>query len=296
MDPIAQAWVELKFENLYLKARGESFQELFSTLLEKRYPGDFVRVRPWGNVGDKKNDGHLPSARTIFQCYAPNELTAADAIKKINADFMGALAHWPDDFDRWIFVHNSKAGLGPDVLKALLDLQTNHPGKLVQSWGYEELLREVLFLEEGQLTSFLGAAPTRQAIVDLGMEDLVPVLDQIARHSVKPEIDVRPVPPDKLTRNMLSMSVETLLLAGMVRTPLVRQYFSAKPGDRDRLAARFQAEYAALRVGTSSPDEIFHALQRLATGDRMATPAHQAASFAVLAFFFEECDIFERPE
>ena len=191
MDPIAQAWVELKFENLYLKARGESFQELFSTLLEKRYPGDFVRVRPWGNVGDKKNDGHLPSARTIFQCYAPNELTAADAIKKINADFMGALAHWPDDFDRWIFVHNSKAGLGPDVLKALLDLQTDHPGKLVQSWGYEELLREVLFLEEGQLTSFLGAAPTRQAIVDLGMEDLVPVLDQIARHSVKPEIDVR---------------------------------------------------------------------------------------------------------
>jgi len=37
-----------------------------------------------GNAGDRKNDGYLRSERTLFQVYAPNEISANDATAKIN--------------------------------------------------------------------------------------------------------------------------------------------------------------------------------------------------------------------
>lgn len=37
-------------------------------------------------------------------------------------------------------------------------------------------------------------------------------------------------------------------------------------------------------------------LQRFAGGDQVSMPTRQAAILACLAFFFEECDIFERPD
>jgi hypothetical protein len=57
VDQFTQAFYELKFRNAFLESRGEAFQDLFSSIMEKRYPGDFIRTRPWGNQGDRKNDG-----------------------------------------------------------------------------------------------------------------------------------------------------------------------------------------------------------------------------------------------
>lgn len=103
MDRVQQLSYEKDFRILFLEAKGDGFQHLFEKLMGKVHPNDFMACRPWGNVGDRKNDGYLPSARTLFQCYAPNELSAVDAIRKINEDFDGAKAHWEKYFDEWIF-------------------------------------------------------------------------------------------------------------------------------------------------------------------------------------------------
>ena len=75
------------FRIAFLETRGDSFQRLFETLMGKVYPADFIACRPWGKVGDEKNDGYLPSKRILFQVYAPNEMSAKEAISKINEDF-----------------------------------------------------------------------------------------------------------------------------------------------------------------------------------------------------------------
>ena len=85
--------------------------------MELRYSGDFVRVRPWGNVGDRKNDGYLRSRRMLFQAYAPLVTRLRTLITKINEDFAGALPYWKEHFDEWILVHNHKDGVPADVLK-----------------------------------------------------------------------------------------------------------------------------------------------------------------------------------
>lgn len=110
MDSLRRAYYEMAFENAYLKKGGNGFQDFFSEIMEKCHPSDFQRVRPWGNIGDRKNDGYLRSGRTLFQVYAPNEMSANEAIAKIQEDFNGALPYWQQYFDKWVFVHNSKNG------------------------------------------------------------------------------------------------------------------------------------------------------------------------------------------
>src|SRR5580704_1274230 len=96
----------MAFRLRFVESTGDSFQDLFSTIMEMRFPADFVRVRPWGNVGDRKNDGYLRSRRQLFQCYAPREMARAKCLNKISEDFAGALPHWRAHFDQWIFTHN----------------------------------------------------------------------------------------------------------------------------------------------------------------------------------------------
>ncbi|NOU33301.1 MAG: hypothetical protein HOO96_35845 [Polyangiaceae bacterium] len=262
--------------------------------MEKTWPGEFTRLLPWGKDGDRKNDGLLRTRRMLFQCYAPNELKAAAAVAKIKDDFAGALTHWRAHFDTWVFVHNSRQGLGPQIVTALRDLGQKHAPLTVEDWGYEELRQQTFALSEADLSSLFGPAPTRRKMISLGLEELAPVLDQIARLPPPLGLDLRPVPADKLQRNMLSPSVQTLLTAGMSRADLVRKFFRLKPNLQDQIAESFRARYAELRKD-HAPDAIFRELQRFAGGDSVLEPGAQEAVLAALAFFFEECDIFERP-
>lgn len=293
MDQVARAFYELKFETTFLKKKGNEFQDFFSTIMEKVHPADFIRVRPWGNVGDRKNDGYIKSERTLFQVYAPNEMKTAAAVSKIDEDFIEALPYWEAHFDRWVFVHNSASGLGPDVTKKLLELDDAHEPE-VTHWGQEELRRKVFELNPADLASLLGPAPTRKDILDLGLEGLAPVLDQVAAMPAPADPDLRPPPADKIARNMLTAHVETLLKAGMTRADLVKRYFRIQPSKQDEIAESFRHRYEAARSDGLAPDEVFTELQRHAGGDAVPNAARQSAVLAVLAFFFEECDIFER--
>jgi len=295
MDDLTRAFYELSFENSFLKKRGNAFQDFFSEIMEKRYPGDFVRVRPWGNVGDRKNDGYLRSERTLFQVYAPNEMKARETISKVQEDFNGALPYWKEYFDTWVFVHNSRDGLGPDVTKTLLDIDAINPQVQVGHWGYEELRQEVFTLGEADLASLLGPAPTMKNMLQLGFDSLQIVLSAIVRESPSPDQYIRPVPPNKLSANALSHHTATLLNAGMIRADLVGKFFNQwhDPTLGNEIAEAFKREYERLRSQNLLPDRIFQQLWRFAGGVERGAPDHEAAVLAVLAYLFEKCEIFE---
>lgn len=295
-DPISSAFHELSFKVAFLEKKANEFQDFFSSIMEKRYPADFIRVRPWGNIGDRKNDGYLRTKRMLFQSYAPNEMSASACVSKIDEDFNGALEHWKEFFDIWVFVHNSPSGIGPDVTAKLLALGAKHPQLTVVPWGFEELRQEAMALDGRELESLFGVAPSRNHLISLGLKDLLPVLDHIGRLPPVADPDLRPVPADKLARNLLSDSVATLLRAGMSRADLVRKYFRLQPTLQDQLAETFRAKYQFLRNEQYSPDDVFVALQKFAGGEPVPTASSQSAVLACLAFFFEECDIFERPD
>jgi hypothetical protein len=298
MDTVAYDWYNLKFRNAVLEKDGDEYQGFFSDIMEKCYPGDFQRIRPWGNVGDEKNDGYWRSNHTVFQVYAPNEMKAADAIAKIEEDFYGALEHWAEWMDSWVFVHNSRKGLGPGIEKKLLELDAAHSTVKICWWGPEELRKHAFALNEPELALLLGGfAPTGNHIINIRYEHVQEVLKNIAQQEPPLSQDIRPVPPDKLQHNRLSESVQQLLAVGMWKTDLVKNFFQDhfNPLYEAQIAAAFSQEYKKLRELEPEPDMIFQKLQHFTGGQDTGTPIYSAAVLAVLAYFFEQCDVFERP-
>lgn len=299
MDQIAYAYYALKFENDFLRSKGNAFQTLFENVMSKRYPKDFRPCSPWGKVGDMKNDGFLPSERILFQVYAPNELTAAEAKKKIEEDFNGALAHWGKDFDTWAFVYNGSALPAP-IQQVINELERNHTGRTIELWGWEAMRQKFNQLGIDAKRAMYGYAPTNEAKQNLRLADLEAVLEHIAQSDIPDEnLVVMVVPPEKIEANQLSHNVALLLKAGMEKADMVGKFFDGHPDPPygDRVATAFRNQYQELRNRDPRPDsnDMFGMLQQWAGWSGDSTPAQQMAILAVLAYFFEQCEIFEPP-
>ena len=294
---LTQAYYEQRFENFFLRAKGDEFQTFFERLMSLAYKADFMACRPWGNVGDRKNDGFLKSERRLFQVYAPNEMTAKEAIAKITGDFEGAKAHWGTHFDKWVFAHNATDGLPPHVLTLLLDFEKANPGITLEPWSLEELRLIFRKLTTDDLIPWLGAAPSDETKASLGFSDLRPVLETLGNRPAPSDAAVRDVPMGKIEANALSESIAILIKSGMSKAPLVEKFFAQWHDEAlgERIAEAFRNEYQRLRP-LHTPSEIFTEIRTWAGGRDRGTPEHEMAVLAVIAYYFERCDIYEVPK
>lgn len=294
---LQDAYYEQKFENLFLRAKGTTFQEFFEKLMGFAYKADFMACRPWGNRGDRKNDGFLKSERQLFQVYAPNEMKEAEAIKKIREDFEGAVLHWGEHFDKWAFVHNAVDGLPPHVQNLLLDFEKQNQSVSLEPWGMEELRVVFRSLSAEDKQTWFGSAPSDETKLKLQFEDLRVVLETLADGTIASDRAVKDVPRRKIEANALSESVAVLLKEGMTKAQLVQEFFEqwhdAILGER--IAKSFRARYEALRDDGMNPNRVFSELQAWAGGVDRGTPEHELAVLTVMAYYFERCDIFEEP-
>jgi hypothetical protein len=296
MEPIEQAYYQVKFENEFLKAKGNAFQTFFNNLMGRAYKSDYMPCRPWGNQGDRKNDGFLKSERRLFQVYAPNEMTEREAVAKIRDDFAGALAYWNQHFDKWAFVHNTYDGIPFYMHREMLDLENANSGVKLDPWGLEELRNVFRLILRVDLETWLGFAPTMESKAKLGFQEIQVILESIATRKPDPTISVRPLPFGKIEANQLSESVALLIKEGMTKTPLIHEFFGKwyDPLFGERTASAFRDKYNSLR-GSITPNEIFYEIQDWVGGTLRGTAEHEMAVLAVIAYFFERCDIFEEP-
>ena len=81
------------------EAKGAEYQRLFEKVMGYRH-ADFTPIKPYGKIGDRKNDGYIPSEGRYFQVYAPEDPgkphTAVNAAQKARKDFDGLLGHWEE--------------------------------------------------------------------------------------------------------------------------------------------------------------------------------------------------------
>ncbi len=130
---------------------------------------------------------------------------------------------------------------------------------------------------------------------ELRYENIKEVLDNIARQEPPPFQDMRPVPPDKLKFNRLSEDVQTLLTWGMQKADLVGNFLKNYPDPQygDEIALTFNEEYKKCKMLNMEADTIFFELQKSAGGQDRKPPRYEAAVLAVLAYLFEQCEIFK---
>ena len=141
------------------EADGDGFQLLFEKVMQRTEP-TFVPVRPYGNIGDRKNDGMLldESAGVIYQVYSPDDLKQSETKKKIEEDLAGAVQHWASKgLKRWVFVYNVRRGLPPDIPAALVDQGRLYPGIALGHLSSDDLWERLRDLPLQKRSEVLGA-------------------------------------------------------------------------------------------------------------------------------------------
>lgn len=149
-------WQE--FELRRLKRSSDDFQQLFEDIMVRARPG-FIRVRPYGNIGDRKCDGLFRDDSIFFQVYSPDELEQAKVQKKIDEDLNGAVAHWGEALKEWIFVYNVRRGLPPDIPGTLQEKQKQYPDIKIAHLSNDDLWEITRGLSLNQRSEILGAPP-----------------------------------------------------------------------------------------------------------------------------------------
>jgi hypothetical protein len=139
-----------------LEGSPEEFQQLFEKVASK-VRQDFIKVRAYGKLGDRKCDGLYWGDGTVFQVYSPDELKQAETLKKIEVDLSGAVKEWGDQIKRWVFVYNTRVGLGPDVPRLLHEQRKKYPKITIDSLSSEQLWELMRGLSVQQRAEILGA-------------------------------------------------------------------------------------------------------------------------------------------
>ncbi len=135
----------------------EDFQKLFEGVIKRAQP-EFMSIRPYGSIGDRKCDGLFFEAGTVFQVYSPDELKQSAVQAKIEEDLVGAVDHWRDKgLKRWVFVYNCRRGLAPDIPGTLKAQQGKYPDVELDHMSSEALWERARSLTLQQRCEILGA-------------------------------------------------------------------------------------------------------------------------------------------
>lgn len=300
------------------EAKGSAFQRLFEQVMGYTHAG-FTPIKPYGNVGDRKNDGFIPSEGRYFQVYAPEDpeskATAQSSAKKAATDFAGLMRQWDSttpirDF-RFVF-NDEYCGCPPDLQLALAQINSKHsiPADVMLAKDIEAL---VMALDDDQLMDVVGCPVPDAAVldsVDFGV--LREVINHVlAMKKPNPLAGILDAPDfdEKIKFNGLSRVFATLLTYASFQSDAVADYFSknstfARQQVRDHLSSLYLASKTTLKSVAAADgfaDLVFvDILQAVTPRPKIATRAQlaiaQEAAMIVMAFYFEACDIFESPD
>lgn len=196
----------------------------------------------------------------------------------------------------WVFVHNDGRGLPPNAVQHLGGLRQTHAPLQIATWSEPELLDLAMMLDLAALQALFGPAASIAIVDRLVMSDLVPIIEALQRQEPNPaDPPLTPPSPEKLEKNALSEESGLFLRIGRRKSALVDTFFrkSPRPDLGERIAEAFRLRYAELKALDLSADTIFKHLQDYAGFN--GEPKRQGAALAVLAYFFDSCDIFEDP-
>lgn len=297
-DDLSWHWqLDLKLRT----CQGNAFQTFIGDLLEACFGDDFVRVKPYGSLGDKGCDGYRQSDGAVFACYGAQNGAAGSVSKllsKMDDDLSKAKEHLGAIMKSWHMTHNVVEGLPVEAVMKHKSISEANPELQVFLFGPPKIRELMGQLSEENRTKFTGpvARNSDYQHLQLGeVRDLVAALILAVESTDLPPGDLLPVSPQKLNVNNLSGSSQQLLRSGRINAPHIGTYFNAHPDPMrgETLAGMFRNRYAELKAQELAPDTILSELYRFVAGPGdVAIPRHVAAT-SLLSYLFESCDIFE---
>src|ERR1035437_6460901 len=143
------------------KSSGDAFQEFFSAMMAKLHSDDFVRVRPFGSLGDKGCDGYLQSCGQVFQCYGALNGESARVqylITKMGTDYDSAAEKLAMLMKEWHMVHNLVEGLPIQAIEKLEEMRKADTARRFGFIGIEGFEQRIFSLAPEHIQDLLGMA------------------------------------------------------------------------------------------------------------------------------------------
>ncbi|MFF3431483.1 ABC-three component system protein [Streptomyces sp. NPDC002602] len=292
-------YAHVKFLELMAELYENEFEDFFHRLMCLRYP-DFLDVRTAGSLGDRSADGLSLHSRKLYACYAPQTVKPYKIRKKFDGDLSGALAKRNGEFDTFVFVHNDRRGVHPEVTSLLASARDSMPSLRFEQMGTRRLWRECMQLDQMETEDVLRCEiPIKDTTFGIGMEDLAPLLKQLQdiRAESNPLMSLPDVPVEKLDFNRIEGADREDLLRGMRQSYLVDAFYAGSRNEleHDEVAEGFRLYYQQVRRDYSDADDVLWQLKMYFLGNAQPRPKVLRAALVVLAHFFERCDIFETP-
>jgi hypothetical protein len=293
-------WWRIVLELKLRKSNGDAFQEFFSALMAKLHGEDFVRVRPFGSLGDKGCDGYLQSCGQVFQCYGALNGDSARVqylIAKMGTDYNSAAEKLAMLMKEWHMVHNLVEGLPIQAIEKLEELRKADTGRKFGFIGIEGFEKRIFSLAPEHIQDLLGMAASTADALNMQVAELRALVAAVSSEAdYSPgDIPIKPVPCDKLEFNKLPNHWRHLISGGWQNAHIVARYLDDHPDPLtgERIAQVFRVRYEYLKAQGLASGAVMSGLYEMVTGIGIVPPERQVAAQALLAFLFESCDIFE---
>lgn len=296
----------IMLKNKVLSADAQTFETLF-TLIMQKVNSNFEQVKPYGNIGDWKNDGFDKTNGTYYQVYAPEDIektnTIINAQNKLTTDYEGLLAHWNSicHIQSFYYVINDKyKGVAPQIHSAIMQLEQSHPDTKIDLFLAKDLEDSFMKLSDDDMVSIVGCIPNSCDQLDFGaLSDVINHLmnmkgDQLSYdHLVVPDFE------EKIRFNHLSDQIGSQLRAASYQVGGLERFFK---NNSDYTKAQIQQKitkaYIEAANSIDNTDENYSDLVLLKLVDCIypnGSAAIRNAIMILMAYFFETCDIFKRP-
>lgn len=283
-------------------SQGSAFEGYVTKALKVIHGPTFQNPVPKGQLGDHGCDGITGDGEIAYAAfgYLPNRASEQALAAKVKSDFERAKSSWPT-FHTWRFVSN--VGLGPLATKELIDINRVHgPGSSRQiaasAFDSSQFWMELLLpLSSVQLDKLFPGVPHA---TNIDLRDLFPLLDRLSLERLSPVEDVPDgaVSPRKMDFNSLTERVRLEFQDARIHMPAIRAWFAGQsdPTLRDAQGKQFRQIYVDAQKSSKTSNEVVERLYvSLGGADFRYDDDLANAVYAVTAYFFDECDIFEAP-
>lgn len=297
------------FRNRIFENTGQAFEDFF-VLIMTQSNSEFQAVQAYGNLGDRKNDGFVPSTGTYYQVFAPEDITKnrtiQAAVKKLETDFKELYENWDDQckIRKFYFVINDKYnGLPVPILEKILDLNKVPEYADIEIAALTAKDLEEIFenLSESKKLDIVGFIPTVSCEM-IEYTALNEVVNYLLNTELSPRDDETLIVPDfskKIAFNNLSEEIAHKLMTGSYQEGFLESYFNEHPGMKEVLQKKFRAmyEHACELIPEDKEDvsdcRFYHILEAAAPKKTLAICT---CIEVLMAYYFTTCDIFDEPQ
>ncbi|GAA4068937.1 ABC-three component system protein [Amphibacillus indicireducens] len=290
--------LRVMLQNKLFKSDGQSFEDLFVSIMNY-VDNDFQSIKPWGNIGDRKNDGYIKRTNTYYQVYAPEEIEKAymQSIKKLATDFDGLMQQW-SPVNCFYFVLNDKyKGIHPDLMPEIQKIKDKHHLESAGIITAKDIENMLFTLKDDQIISIVGIPPDPSNIKNIDYSALNEVITYIMELPIQTKLDDDLVLPDwdeKIQFNGLSQIIADFLNTASYQLHNLQTYLSNNGHFvADELKIRVNEVYQQEK-STKNGDQLFMAMVEQLSPKQ--TQSYQNTVIIIMAKYFETCDIFEEPK